>query len=299
MSVIKIIILGDKKDYLNKAFIRAFGDFRNLTKSTNADFIIEEYTKSTISLFKQSVVDECIFIINEKLNNEYIPLDEDNYYILINYDETHFDTDIELNKLIVEEYDSSVDYSTYDKLADYIYQKDESIVIPWGSHLSTEGMLDIVKGYTEGDDKYNIIMTRKYNNIMMNRLTIDNITKKRLLTLKQELELIKNYKLSLCLTDDITKIDLKAILHASYGITVITNSPATYEFLSPNCIYVPEYNDEFMSSVDRYNKTDEIIESYNSIKKHHVFEVMEKIINEHTIFQRVKLFLTYFRVYEE
>ncbi len=88
-----------------------------------------------------------LYFINTKRNNAGIHYDKTNYYLLLNYDEITIPNAIisSNNCKIINEYNSSYDYSNLTKINDYYYRYDNGLVLPWGSLLTPYEILNNLK----------------------------------------------------------------------------------------------------------------------------------------------------------
>lgn len=261
----KIIIYGDKNQmnisYINHGFYKAF---------TYLTYDTQHITKNQI---KGMTFDEpTLFIVNDKENNINIPRDNKHMYVLINYDEDYFS--FVNNKLIVKEYDSTMDLSDMEKIEEYIYKKGNTIVMPWGSILTPPEIIKNLQIFKEFEKRrFRLVLTRKHKMSDIRQLKKKYLYKP-IIKLDKEMELLNDAKCSVCIYHN-NKVDHKALTHLSCGTNIISNSETTRNFLENKV----------------GDLTSDFIESY---QKNQIYYLIENILNNHTFCSRVFHILDYF-----
>jgi hypothetical protein len=278
-----VIVYGEKlyerDGYLNNAIKKVFEYLKYETKLI--------YPKVSKKLLNYS--DNNLYVINTEKNNEHIKYNENNFYILIKYDSNYFDTS-KTNIILVEEYSSDINYDSYDKLSKYIYKKGNIFVMPWGSELLPYEILEKLKEFKNIEERKNLLYSTRninsderkvYNQVM----TYNTILYKHMLSEEKEYNLLKNQKLSIVFSDNTTKIDHRVLTHITYGVNCITNSTETQNMLSYLC-YV-ENGENLIENINVFLST---------YKKYHIYEMIEYILNNHTVYHRIKLLLEYIKL---
>ena len=278
-----VIILGDplyKSDagYVNYGFMNAFkasGYMVCCMNDDNKNRICEMGTTGNM------------YIINDTNNNEIIPLDQSNYYVLIKYSNKKF-LDMR-NKLVIKEYSTDIAQwrlDTYTNLGNNIYQNKWQMVMPWGSLLTPVEIMNNLKNFVELKDRECIFMTRDYTTTMLKQANSSDtkVCLKKMISLEDEKELLRGSKFSCCLTTNQKIIDYKVLTHLSYGIMVATDCQMTHEYLGSKTLYIDDITN-LKSLTDNY---------YDSFKKNDLFDLMENISSNHTFVNRVKIILDYF-----
>lgn len=261
----KIIIYGDKNQtnnsYINLGFFKAFNylkfDTRQVTKNQIKSLTFDEPT---------------LFIVNDKSNNKHIPLDNKHMYVLINFDKKYF-TNVK-NTLIIKEYDSKLNLKNVKKLEEYIYLRDNILIMPWGSILTPPEIiknLETIKG--QNNRRIPLILTRKHK-LPQIRYIKKKYSYKPVCKFEKELEMVSNSKCSICIYDN-DKIDHKALTHLTCGTNIISNSDETRKFLE--------------------NKVGDLTSNFNKdFKKNNLYHLIENILNNHTFCGRVFNILDFF-----
>ena len=281
-----IIIFGDplyknEDGYINHGLYKAFQSF---------GYKVYIINKSNINILDK--IDKTInmYIINTEQHNNLIPFKYSNYYVLIKCDSNYKSNILSMtNNLTIVEYNNNIDTTAYTNYGDYIYKKDRTIIMPWGSLLTPNEIINNLSNFVEFRDRNdNICMTRNYNADMLRKSNISNlkIVKKRIITLENEKELVEKCKFSLSLNKKPCTIDHKILTHLSYGAMCISD-----------CLLTCSYLDNQICYIDDMNNIETIIETYcNTFKKNNLFNLMENIYNNHTFCHRIQNILTFFNL---
>ena len=235
-----------------------------------------------------NIGDNNLIIVNSIENNEYIPLNNKNYYVLIKFKAT--DLRKMHNKLYVKEYNSNIPQkrlNMYTKIDDYTYIFKMNMIMPWGSLLTPSDIQNNLKEFIELKDRSDYISTN-FNNTILQKINKSSVKIKlnKFLSLDDEIELIRKSQFSCCFTKNKNTIDYKLLTHLTYGTFCITDSEVTHSFLSDKTCYV-----------DNITEIKEVSEDYfNSFKKNDLFDLIENIMNNHTFVNRVSRILNYFNI---
>ena len=278
-----VIILGDplyktNDGYVNYGFMKAFQENGYNTYCINND---------NKNILNDLGTTYNMYIINNNDLNHIIPIDTTNYYILIKYSNKKF---LEMpNKLVIKEYSTNIAQwrlDTYNHLGNNIYQRKWQMVMPWGSTLTPTEIMNNLKKFTELKDRSGIYMTREYTTDMLQKTNESDIKiyLKKMISLENEKELLRNAKFSCCLLHRPSFIDYKVITHLSYGVMVATDCPLTYAYFDDKILFIDDISN-MEELTDNY---------YSSLKKEDLFNLMEDICNNHTFCSRVKIILDYF-----
>ena len=231
--MIENVVIFGKRLYNIEAYI-SYGFY-------NAFLEIDKYNVYWISPDNldeiKDITKNTIFVINSHENNEVIPLDVSNYYILINADGRRFRV-MDKNKISIVEYDSTMDLGKYTEIEDniFLYKRKRTIVMPYGSMLTPTQIKENLNDFVEKpdrEDKY--VLTRNYNNLILDEIVNTNSKKlivNKIISLEEEIELIRKIRMSVCYVERQNKIDYKTLTHLSYGTMCITNSEVTNNFLN-------------------------------------------------------------------
>ena len=280
-----VVIFGNKlykeDSYINFGFYNAFCEF---------DYNIEWIDEDNLEIIEKMQTNT-IFIINTTKNIEKIPVHISNYYIIIKGDSKRFRT-MDRNKLFLIEYDSTKVTSKYTKIDNYVYQykRKRTLMMPYGSMLTPNQIIENLADFVNFENREDkIVMTRDYDNRILDEVIktkAKNIIIKKLISLDDEIDLIRKIKLSCCFASNKNKIDFKTLTHITYGTYCITNSEVTHQLLNEQTCY--------LSDASTFSSTH--IDYLDSIKKNELFDLIELIINNHTFLHRVKTILKYFNI---
>ena len=279
----KIIIFGDQLYKSEDGYIN-YGLHKALTSIGYDTHIVNKYN------IKDFGDTENMYIINNLNDNEIIPLNNTNYYVLIKYSSPRFSA--MQNKLTIIEYSATIDknlLNTYTHSGNYVYQKNQTIIMPWGSLLTPVEIIENLHNFVELKDREDIIyMTRNYDAIMLRKANASDIKihKKKMITLEKEKKIIEESKFSYCLSKTPGKIDYKVITHLSYGAMCITDCLLTHQYLDNKLCFIDD-NMSMKTLTENY---------YDTFKKNNLFDLMENICNNHTFSHRVKHILDYFNL---
>jgi len=281
-----VVIFGNKlyneDSYINFGFYNAFFEF--------GDYNIEWVDEKNLEVLEE-MTRNTMFIINHLTYNDRIALHSSNYYVLIKSEPKRFRT-MDKNRVSILEYDSSRNMSKYTKIDDYIYEyrRKRTLIIPYASMLTPSQIIDNLADFVELEDRKNCtVLTRSYNNKILGELIktrTKDICLKRLISLDDEVELIRNINLSCCFASNPNKIDYKTLTHISYGTMCVTNSETTHKLLKEKTFYLSDAT-TFCEKKDDY---------VNSIKKNEIFDLIELITNNHTFFNRIRTIFNYFGI---
>ena len=232
-----------------------------------------------------------MFVINETENCNIIPLDKSNYYVIIKGDSKHFRS-MDKNRVHLFEYSTTINLSRYTKIEDYIYEfrRKRTLIMPYASIATPNQIIDNLKDFVDKENREDkIVLVRNYDNNIQNDIINANskcLTIKKLISLDNEVDLIRKVKLSCCFTSNVNKIDHKVLTHVAYGTMCMTNSLLTDNLLKNKLCYLA--NTSTLDSVcNAY---------FDSIKKEELFDLIEYILNNHTFVNRIKTILNYFRI---
>lgn len=282
----KVIVIGPylyhKDSYINFGFQNAF-----LEKNIETYWI---HNKNINDLNKINNQKNILYIINtlnkDIINN--IPLFNENYYVIIKCPTNKFE---KMNSLKIIEYSSDLDVSNFKKIDDYIYKSEKKIIMPFGTILTPSQIIENLEDFIEIKDRNeNIIFTGQYDNINHKNLIDINCNRtiiKKLISLENEIELIRKTLLSCCFSSDKSKIDIKTLTHISYGTQILTNSKIIKDFLDNKC--------EYINDMKEYNYC-KLIKKTKETKKENIFHMIQKIINKHTFMNRISLINDFFNI---
>ena len=280
-----IIILGDplyksEAGYINYGFMKAFQYLQYNVYCVNND------NKDILNDLGDT---DNMYIINDLKNNKLIPINTTNYYVLIKYTSKEF---LKMPyKLVIKEYDTTIPQwriDTYKHLGNNVYHRKFNMIMPWGSTLTPVEIMNNLKNFVELKDREELFMTRTYNKDMLQKINNSNvkICLKKMISVENEKELLRNAKFSCCLSYTPTKIDYRVITHISYGVMCATDCPLTHAYLNNKTLYIDDItNMETLTN-----------DYYSSFKKNDLFDLMENVCNNHTFSNRVKLILDYFKL---
>ena len=282
----RVVVCGENlyhpDSYINYGFYNAFIELGYDT------YWIHE---RNLDKMNSSMDTNTLYIVNDTKNNHVIPVNKSNYYVIIKSDPLRFRS-IDKHRVHLLEYSTTLDLNSYTKLEDYIYEyrRKRIIVMPYASMLTPNQIIENLNNYVEKDDRENtVVLTRHYDNNIQNEIINTNSTRlniKKLITLDNEVDLIRKIRFSCCYASDQTKIDYKTITHCSYGTMCITNSLLTHDFFKSKLCYLADTS-TLDSTIDSF---------YSSIKKEDIFDLIEFIINNHTFINRIQTIFTYFGI---
>jgi hypothetical protein len=285
----KVIIFGAKLynsgSYINFGFFNAFEE-----KDYDVYWI---HNKNISQMDNLDLSKNTLFIINNKLNNDKIPVSKKNYYVIINGDDKYFRS-IDKQKVFIKEYSTDLDLSKYTKLEDYIYvyKRKRILVMPYATLLTPTQIIDNLNDFVKIKDRdRKIVYVGNYNQQILNRVNNSKFLSKRtiikrLIELDDEVELIRNNLLSCTYTKKSTAIDMKTLTHITYGTICITDSDITVEFLNNKII---KFN-----QIKFIRKNPKLLLTF--IKKQNIFELIELIANKHTFLNRISTIFQYFGI---
>ena len=281
-----VVIFGKRlyytQGYINYGFYNAFLEFGKY----NVYWISEDNLDEM-----ENIKQDTIFVVNDDKNNHLIPLDLSCYYILIKANMFRFRV-MDKNKISIVEYKTNADLSKFIEIEDniFLYKRKRTMIMPYGSMLTPTQIIENLAYYVEKIDRENkYIMTRNYSNVILDEIINTNSKKlivKKIISLDEEVELIRKIRMSVCYVSIPEKIDYKTLTHLSYGTMCVTNSQATNDFLNNKLCYLTDTS-QFETSVESF---------YDSLKKEDIFSLMELIINNHTFYHRVNSILRYFNI---
>lgn len=282
-----VVIFGDKL-YNQDSYV-SFG-FYNAFFEIGGDYNIEWIDEKNLDVLSKMTTNT-MFIINKLDFNDRIALHCSNYYVLLKCDPKRFRT-MDKNRVSIIEYNSTMDFSKYTKIDDYIYERrrKRTIVMPYGSMLTPRQIIDNLENFIELKDRKNrTVLTRSYNNNIFGEVIktqSKDIYIKRLISLDDEVDLIRSINLSCCFASNVNKIDYKTLTHISYGTMCITNSEITHKLLKEKTFYLSDAR-------TYHNEKDDYL---NSIKKNELFDLIELIANNHTFLNRIRTIFKYFGI---
>ena len=239
----------------------------------------------------KDITNNTLFLINDTENCKVIPLNKSNYYVIIKGDGGHFRS-IDKNRVHIHEYTTDYNLSRYTKIEDYIYEfrRKRILVMPYASLLTPNQIIENLENFVDKEDREcKMVLTRDYDNNIQNDIITANSKKliiKKLISLDDEVNLIRKVRLSCCFSSKKNVIDPKVLTHISYGTMCITNSTITNNLLKDKLYYL-----EDQSTLDGICH-----EYFSSIKKEELFNLIEFIINNHTFINRIKTIFNYFGI---
>lgn len=292
--VYNVYIFGSKlytdgdSGYINYGFYNAIKE-NKLNKFWNVYWFNNDNIQEFKDLLKNpDNTHHDMYIINTYQNNNIIPIHQSNYYVLIKFLDKKF---LKMyQKLVIKEYNKNIHewrVNTYKEIGKLCYLRNFNMIMPWGSLLTPKEIKENLKTFIELKDRENkYISVRKYNNMSQFNKSNVPIIIKRVISIEDELELIKKIKFSCCFNNNFNTIDYKVLTHLSYGTLCVTDCQLTYEFLDEKICYT---NDT--SNLKNTSET-----YFNNIKKNELYELIEYIANNHTFSDRLKLILNYFNI---
>jgi hypothetical protein len=229
-----------------------------------------------------------MYIINTHKNNDIIPVNQSNFYVLIKFLDKKF---LKMyKKLVIKEYNKVLHewrINTYKEIGKLCYLRNFNMIMPWGSLLTPNQIKENLKSFIQlkdREDKY--ISVRKYNNMTQFNKSNVPITIKRIISIEDELDLVKKIKFSCCFSNNFNTIDYKVLTHISNGTLCITDCQLTHEFLDEKTCYIS----------DTSNLKDTSETYFNNFEKYELYTMMEDIANNHTFLNRLQLILDYFNI---
>ena len=234
-----VVIFGNKlykeDSYINFGFYNAFCEY---------DYYIEWVDEENLEVLDEMKTNT-MFIINTTKHIEKIPVHISNYYVIIKGDAKRFRC-MDRNKLFLIEYDSTKITSKYTKIDDYVYQykRKRTLMLPYGSMLTPNQIIENLADFVNFENREDkIVMTRDYDNKILDEVIktkSKNIIIKKLISLDDEIDLIRKIKLSCCFASNKNKIDFKTLTHITYGTYCITNSEVTHKLLNEQTCYLSD-----------------------------------------------------------
>lgn len=292
--VYNVYIFGGKlysdgeEGYINYGFYNAIKE-----KKLNKFWDVHWFNNDNIDEYKKLIKNpdnthHDMYIINTMENNDKILVNQTNYYVLIKYLDKKF---LKIyNKLVIKEYDSSIHQwriDTYKDLGNLCYLRNFNMIMPWGSLLTPTQIKENLKTFIQlknREDRY--VSVRKYNDMSNFNKSDIPVEIKRIISIEDELELIKKIKFSCCFTNNSNKVDYKVLTHLSYGTIPITDSLITHKLLDEKTCYIDDISD-----------LKNVSETYfNNLKKNVLYQLIEDIANNHTFINRLQLILNYFKI---
>jgi len=279
-----VIIFGEK---LHKPGSYVNFGFYNTYSEMDLDFV-EMVHKKNLDLLEDEMFDEkTLFIINSPENNDFIPLSDDNYYVLINANKEYFEE--EKNILYFIEYKFDMDLTGYKKIEDYVYINTslKTVVMPFASILTPTQILENLKIFIPIEKRTgNYVLTRQSDTSSLKYINgLPYFDKRRIITLDNEVELLKNSLISCCFNSELNKIDEKTLTHIAIGVPCLTNSPITNECLNNKLMFANTGKDVTYDKIKTY---------LQSINKSDIYSLIEVVINKHTYYNRISVIHQYF-----
>jgi len=284
--MIETVVIFGKELYHSDGYVN-FGFYNAFLEMGYDTYWISENNLDEI----EGIENNTMFIVNDILNNEVIPLNKTNYYVILKSNGYHFRS-MDKNRVHLLEYSTDLDLSRYTKIEDYTYEfrRKRMIVMPYASIATPTQIIDNLKNFIDKKDREDkIVLARNYDNNIQNDIINANSKRlviKKLLLLDNEVDLIRKVKLSCCFTSNKNKIDHKTLTHIAYGTMCITDSLLTNNLLKNKLCYLEDTS-----------TLDSVCDSYfESIKKEELFDLIEYIVNNHTFINRIRTLLNYFGI---